>query len=119
GRSSVGRQAVLTTLARRARTGVLRFVSPIDAALRLALGRRRLPPLWLRRHTGALSAFESAASEMTRFLDRLNPLDGRRRLESRFIGMIEDAGLHLQWHSEGFFPGRNRLTAQDVLLLGH
>ena len=39
--------------------------------------------------------------------------------KARFIGLIEEAGLRLQWHSPGYHPGREFLTAQDVLLLGH
>ena len=38
---------------------------------------------------------------------------------SAFWKMIEDGGLRVGWHSEGFFPGRPRLDAQDVLVLGH
>ncbi len=44
------------------------------------------------------------------------PSPGRR---TRFTEAIEEAGLRLQWHSPGFYPGREFLTAQDVLLLGH
>jgi ubiquinone/menaquinone biosynthesis C-methylase UbiE len=257
---------------RSARTAALRLASPFDRAWRLATGRAHLPPLWLRRHTGAVSAFESAARETAAFLDRLDllhdarlvldvgcgagamveefarrlPEDGRyvgfdvhapsirwcrkrwagvarlsfelapvaspygsaagapassycfpaqdgsadlvlaksvfthllapdarhylsetRRVlrpgraavvtaflfeenapgvgtafpfaasdgvrvksrarptaavaweKPRFVRMIEESGLRLQWHSQGYYPGRERLTAQDVLLLGH
>ncbi len=37
-----------------------------------------------------------------------------------FYGLVEQAGLRVQWLSPGFFPGdADRLTGQDVLLLGH
>jgi SAM-dependent methyltransferase len=36
-----------------------------------------------------------------------------------FSRMVEDNGLRVAWHSEGFYPGRSRLDAQDVLVLGH
>jgi SAM-dependent methyltransferase len=36
-----------------------------------------------------------------------------------FWKMVEDSGLRVVWHSAGFYPGRSRLDAQDVLLLGH
>jgi SAM-dependent methyltransferase len=263
---------VIVEALRAARTAVLRVASPFEAALRQAAGRTLLPPLWLRRHTGSLAAFESAARETSAFLDRLGllkdirlvldvgcgagamveelrrrlPADGRyvgfdvhapsirwcrkrwagdarlsfeiapvsspygsakgRAIEtyrfpvedgeadlilaksvfthllreqarhylsetrralrpgrpaivtaflyepgaagveaafphdagdgmrvrsrsrptaavawekSRFLASIEEAGLRLQWHSEGFYPGRERRTAQDTLLIGH
>jgi SAM-dependent methyltransferase len=264
--------SVLADLARSARTAALRLASPLDRLWRAASGRPRLPPLWLRRHTGPVSEFESAARETSALLDRLGlledvrlvldvgcgagamvedfrrhlPPDGRYvgfdvhapsirwcrrrwasdprlvfeiadvsspygsarggRVESYrfpvgdgeadlvlaksvfthlqaaeaahylseirralrpgrpavvtaflyakddraakaafpyevgegvrvrssarptaavafektgFVSLLEEAGLHLQWHSEGYYPGREALTAQDVLLLGH
>ena len=56
---------------RRARTAALRLAGPIDRLWLRATGRGHLPPLWLRRHTGPLGAFESAARETAEFLDRL------------------------------------------------
>ncbi len=39
---------------------------------------------------------------------------------SFFTSMVEEAGLHVQWHCQGFWPGEAiRLTAQDILVLGH
>jgi SAM-dependent methyltransferase len=61
----------IANLARAARTTALRIASPFEAAFRRAVGRAALPPLWLRRHTGSVSAFESAARETSEFLDRL------------------------------------------------
>jgi len=263
---------MIASALRLARTGVLRLASPFDRVWLRATGRRHLPPLWLRRHTGTVCAFESAAREAGAFLDRLEllsdvrlvldvgcgagamveelarrlPAEGRyvgfdvhapsirwcrerwardprltfayapvaspygsaagapassyrfpvedgsadlvlaksvfthllaldarhylsetRRVlrpgrtavvtaflfeenapgvrnvfpftladgarvksrarptaavaweKPRFVRMIEESGLHLQWHSQGYYPGRERLTAQDVLLLGH
>jgi len=53
------------------RTAAYRAASPIDALWRRAAGRPPLPPLWLRRHTGAVGQFESAARDTAAFLDRL------------------------------------------------
>ncbi len=63
---------------RLARTAAYRIAGPFERLWRLATGQRRLPPLWLRRHTGAVSAFESAARETAEFLDRLDLFAGAR-----------------------------------------
>jgi len=70
--------AALAEIARHARTAALRVASPFDAVLRFAAGRRRLPPLWLRRHTGSVSAFESAARETSALLDQLGLFEDAR-----------------------------------------
>jgi SAM-dependent methyltransferase len=49
----------------------LRLLGPVDAVQRLAAGRGSLPPLWLRRHTGPVRIFESAAMEMTALIEHL------------------------------------------------
>jgi len=49
--------------ARWARTAVLRLVSPVERASRAIRGLPSLPPLWLRRHAGPVSAFESSAAD--------------------------------------------------------
>lgn len=36
-----------------------------------------------------------------------------------FAGLVTDAGLTVQVFRPGFWPGSNKLNAQDVLLLGH
>ena len=56
---------------RRLRTAAFRAASPADALLRRAAGKTALPPLWLRRHTGSVARFESAARETGVFLDSL------------------------------------------------
>ena len=56
---------------RVARAAALRLLGPLDAVKRLAGGRADLPPLWLRRHTGPVRSFESAAREMTALIERL------------------------------------------------
>jgi SAM-dependent methyltransferase len=63
---------------RTARTGVLRLAGPFDRLWLLATGRAHLPPLWLRRHTGPVSAFERAARETADFLDGLDLFAGAR-----------------------------------------
>jgi SAM-dependent methyltransferase len=54
-----------------ARAMALRLLGPVDGMKRLAAGRGNLPPLWLRRHTGPVRSFESAAREMTALVERL------------------------------------------------
>ena len=63
---------------RSVRTLGLWLASPLDRAWLLATRRPHLPPLWLRRHTGSVSAFESAARETAAFLDRLDLLKDAR-----------------------------------------
>lgn len=63
---------------RSARTAAFRLAGPFDRLWRLATGRGHLPPLWLRRHTGAVSAFESAARETAAILDGLGLFSGAR-----------------------------------------
>ncbi len=55
----------------RARTLAYRLAGPAERAWRNASGKDPLPPLWLRRHTGPVARFESAARETAQFLDRL------------------------------------------------
>lgn len=54
----------LYPLLRTSRTAALRILGPFDWALRAVTGRASLPPLWLRRHVGPLSALERAAGEI-------------------------------------------------------
>ena len=56
---------------RRGRNAAYRLASPADNLWRRLSGRAALPPLWLRRHTGAVARFESAARETAAFLDGL------------------------------------------------
>ncbi len=58
-------------LLRLLRTAAFRLASPLDGIGRRVRGKADLPPLWLRRHTGALSRFESAARDMAALLDSL------------------------------------------------
>jgi SAM-dependent methyltransferase len=69
---------VISDALRAARTWLYRAASPIDAAWRRLRGRSDWPPLWLRRHTGPVSAFESAARETSEVLDRLGLWTGVR-----------------------------------------
>jgi ubiquinone/menaquinone biosynthesis C-methylase UbiE len=64
----------LSTWLRSARTGAFRLASPLDWAARRPTEKRRLPPLWLRRHAGAVSKFESSAHEMAALLDEIGVL---------------------------------------------
>ena len=67
---------------------------------------------------GVETAFPHPAGDGTRLKSRARPTAAVAFEKSRFVSMIEEAGLRLQWHSEGFYPGRPRRDAQDVLLLG-
>jgi SAM-dependent methyltransferase len=67
--------ALLGELLRLGRTAGLRLAGPADYAYRLLAGKADLPPLWLRRHAGAPSKFESAARDTAEFLDRLGVLE--------------------------------------------
>ena len=60
-----------TSIALRGRTAVYRAASPLDSAWRSIAGKPALPPLWLRRHAGPASRFESAARDAAVFLDGL------------------------------------------------
>ena len=62
---------MITGLLRGGRTLAYRIASPAESAWRRVAGRERLAPLWLRRHTGPVAHFESAARETAEFLDRL------------------------------------------------
>jgi ubiquinone/menaquinone biosynthesis C-methylase UbiE len=53
---------------RNARTALYRAAGPFDYLLRATSGRTDIPPLWLRRHVGPLSAFERATGEMAAML---------------------------------------------------
>jgi len=60
---------VIDSVLRAGRTAILRGISPMERAWRRATGRPDLPPLWLRRHTGPLSEFETASAAMAEYLD--------------------------------------------------
>jgi len=56
---------------RSARTILLRLLGPVETLTWFLKRRAGLPPLWLRRHTGPVSDFESAAADMTQLLETL------------------------------------------------
>ena len=56
---------------RLGRTAAYRLASPADGLWRRLCGKPPLPPLWLRRHTGPVAQFESAARDASAFLDGL------------------------------------------------
>jgi SAM-dependent methyltransferase len=62
---------VIAEVFRRVRTAAYRLASPADALARRIAGKPPLPPLWLRRHTGAVARFESAGRDTAAFLDSL------------------------------------------------
>lgn len=69
-----------TTPVRWARMMAYRAASPVDAAFRSVTGRLALPPLWLRRHAGAVSRFEPAARAAAAFLDDLGLVAPEQRV---------------------------------------
>jgi ubiquinone/menaquinone biosynthesis C-methylase UbiE len=62
---------------------------------------------------------QAEAAGAIRWRSRLRPTAAVAYSKSRFTGMVEGAGLRLQWMSNGFFPGCDRLLGQDTLLIGH
>jgi len=53
-----------------------------------------------------------------RWRSRLRPSSSVAYERSRFFEMVGESGLRVQWMSAGYFPGSDRLTGQDILLLG-
>jgi SAM-dependent methyltransferase len=68
---------------------------------------------------GVETSFPHEMGEGLRVRSRARPTAAVAWEKARFVSLLEDAGLHLQWHSEGYYPGRAARTAQDILLLGH
>src|SRR5438309_1393780 len=62
---------MMSSALRRGRTAALWLAGPVDRAWRRIARQPALPPLWLRRHTGPVARFESAAAEMAELLDGL------------------------------------------------
>jgi SAM-dependent methyltransferase len=56
----------------RTRQALWKLASPLEAAARTALRGDRLPPLWLRRHVGAVRRYRSSAREMAAWCNNLN-----------------------------------------------
>jgi len=54
-----------------------------------------------------------------RWRSELRPTAAISYARSVFFGMVRESGLRVQWMSPGYFPGTDRLTGQDILLLGH
>ena len=63
--------APLFDLLRGARTTALRTLGPFDFVARALSGRRHLPPLWLRRHAGPVSKFETSANETAALIHQM------------------------------------------------
>ena len=94
---------------RSIRTLGFRLASPLDRVWLLATGRGHLPPLWLRRHTGSVSAFESAARETSAYLDRLGLW--------KDLQVVLDVGCGAGAMVEEFrrrLPGNGRYAGFDV-----
>jgi SAM-dependent methyltransferase len=61
--------------------------------------------------------FEDPPTRM-RHRSRLRPTAAIAYRLADFTGMVEEAGLRVQWMVPGFFPGSSPVTGQDTLLLG-
>lgn len=59
------------------------------------------------------------ASGGVRWRSRSRPASAVAYAKPLFVEMVEAAGLHVQWHWPGYYPGTARPTGQDVLLIGH
>ena len=105
------------------------FTHLVEAEARhyLAETRRALRPgrpavvtafLYAPGAPGVAEAFPHEIAGGLRVRSRARPTAAVAWEKDRFVELIESAGLHLQWHSEGFYPGRPRRDAQDVLLIG-
>ena len=66
---------------------------------------------------GVVRAFP-LGDDRVRWRSRLRPTSAVAYERSRFFDMVSDGGLRVQWMSAGYFPGSDRLTGQDILLLG-
>ena len=92
---------------RGARTAALRIAGPFDWIWRHARGggRERLPPLWLRRHTGPVRDFERSAGAMVELLRELGLLPvtgtvldagcGAGAMAAALAGSLGDAGRYV------------------------
>jgi SAM-dependent methyltransferase len=73
--------------------------------------------------TGAGKSRFFRGSEPTgrvRWRSRFRPQSAVAYERDYFFGLVERAGLRVQWMSPGYFPGdADSLSAQDVLILGH
>jgi SAM-dependent methyltransferase len=57
---------------RALRTGALQLAGPVEATVRRLRSAPALPPLWLRRHSGKVALFESAALDTARLIREAN-----------------------------------------------
>jgi SAM-dependent methyltransferase len=57
---------------RALRTAALQAAGPVEATVRRLRNAPELPPLWLRRHSGCVALFESAASGTARLIREAN-----------------------------------------------
>jgi len=112
---------------------VFTHLEPGEAKRYLAETRRVLRPGRAAIVTAFLfesgSRTDAGRSRVFRCTDETGRMRWRSRLQPRaaiayekdyFYELAEQAGLRVQWLCAGFFPGEtNRLTGQDILLLGH
>jgi SAM-dependent methyltransferase len=54
-----------------------------------------------------------------RYRSRMRPTAAVAYARSEFEGLVERAGLRVQWLRPGYYPGTSPVTGQDTLLLGH
>jgi SAM-dependent methyltransferase len=105
---------------------------PDDATRYLAETRRVLRPgkaavvtAFLYEPSGVAAAEVARAfpigeqSGRVRWRSPSRPASAVAYAKPLFTEMIESAGLHVQWHRPGYYPGSAHPAGQDVLLVGH
>jgi SAM-dependent methyltransferase len=76
-----------------------------DAGAAMELVRREFP-------------FADAGGRV-RYRSRVRPTAAVAYAREEFVGLIEGAGLRVQWLRPGYYPGASPVAGQDTLLLGH
>jgi hypothetical protein len=65
-------------------------------------------------------AFPHAApDELLRWRSRFRPRAAVAYAKARFTDLIESAGLHVQYHWRGYYPGSAQPEGQDILVIGY
>lgn len=90
---------------RKLRTAALVVAEPFDLLHRKLTGRSNLPPLWLRRHVGPVSAYERAPGEISAIIALRSLADARSRvldigcgsgaMASEFARFLEPQGRYV------------------------
>ena len=95
--------------ARLFRSVGLWLLGPADFSWRWMNGKRHLPPLWLRRQTGPVDRFESAAREMADRIEALRPV----RIDDLVLDLGCGAGAMVPYFARWLGP-RGRYVGIDI-----